>query len=83
MKAKIFSYKVKGIVLKPYNDTLKLSADFDRKELLNKIKEILKEQNFKLDEHSLDYKIIDNQLYVEGVAIEHQEPKSIGFMTGK
>jgi hypothetical protein len=83
MKSKILSYKVEGILLEPFNDNLKLSKDFDRKELLNQVKEILKEQNFKLDEHSLDYKISDNQLYIEGIATEHQESKSIGFMTGK
>jgi hypothetical protein len=70
---------VKGIVLEPFNESLKLSKDFDRKEVLDQVKEILKEQNFKLDEHSLDYKIVDNQLFVEGLAIEQQEPKSIGF----
>ncbi len=83
MKSKIFSYKVDGIVLEPFDDNLKLSQNFDRKELLNQVKEILKEQNFKLDEHSLDYKIVDDQLYIQGIAIEQQEVKSIGFMTGK
>ena len=83
MKSKLFSYKAEGIVLEPFNDSLRLSREFDRKELLNEVKEILKAQNFKLDEHSLDYKIIDNQLYIQGIAIEQQEAKSIGFMMGK
>ena len=83
MESKIFSYKADGIVLKPFNNELKMSRSFNRKELLNQLKEILKEQNFKLDEHSIDYKIVDNQLYIECIATEHQEPKSIGFLTGK
>jgi hypothetical protein len=83
MKSKIFSFKVDGIVLAPYNDNLKLSESFNKKELLEQVREILKEQNFKLDEHSLDYKIVENQLYIEGIATEHQETKSIGFMVSK
>jgi len=83
VKSKIFSYKATGIVLEPFNDNLKLSDNFDKKELLNQLNEVLKEQNFKLDEHSINYKIVDNQLYLEGLATEHQEPKSIGFRFNK
>lgn len=83
MEAKIFSYKIDGIVLEPVDDQLKISKSFNRKEALNQLKETLKEQNFRLDESSLNYKIIDGQLYVEGLAVEQQEAKSIGFMTGK
>jgi hypothetical protein len=83
MEAKFFSYKVDGMVLQPVNDNLKLSKSFNRKELLNELKEILKEQNFKVDPNAIEYKIIDDQLFILGMAIEDHEPKSIGFMTGK
>ncbi len=83
MESKIFSYKAVGIALKPFTENLKVSENFNRKELLNQLKEILKEQNYKLDESSIDYKIVDNQLYIEGISTEYQEPKSIGFLSGK
>ena len=58
------------------------SITFNRKALLEKIKEMLKKDNFKPDEQTIDYKIVDGQLYIEGLAVKIQEPKSIGFMTG-
>jgi hypothetical protein len=83
MESKIFSYKVEGMVLEPVNDLLKISPVFDRKELINKIKDLFKDDNYKLDERSLDYKIKDGQLYIEGLVIKQEEARSIGFMTGK
>ena len=64
------------------NSAFKESGTFNRKELLEKIKDILKKDNFKPDEQTIDFKIIDGQLYLEGLAVKIQEPKSIGFMTG-
>lgn len=83
METKLFFYKVDGIVLEPSNDKFRISNSFNRKELLNEIKELLKQEDFKPDEHSIDYKIVDGQLYIEGLATKIQEQKSIGFMTGK
>jgi len=83
MESKIFSYKAEGIVLEELNDTLKVSQVFDKKELLDKIKEIFKADDFKVDEQSLNLKIIDNQLFIQGIAVKKHESKSIGFMTGK
>jgi len=83
MESKIFSYKVDGVALEPVNDQLSISPVFDRKELLTKLKDLFKDDDYKLDERTLDYKIKDGQLYVEGVATKHAEAKSIGFMTGK
>jgi len=80
MDAKLFSYKADGIVLKPLNDHLKTSPVFDRKELIEKLKEILKDDNFTLDERSIEYKIEDGQLYLQGLAVKQEESKSIGFM---
>ena len=83
MEAKFFSYKVDGMVLLPVNDSLKMSSSFNRKELLNELKELLKAQNYKIDTNALEYKIIDDQLFIMGMAVEDHEPKSIGFRTGK
>lgn len=83
MESKIFSYKVDGIVLTPVNDQLSTSPVFDRKELLNKLKELFNEEDYKVDERSLDYKIKDGQLFIEGLAVKKEEAKSIGFFVGK
>jgi len=83
MKAKIFSYKVDDVKLKVVNDNLKISKSFDREAVITQLKETLKDANFKVDENSLDYKIVDDDLYIEGLLVENQEPKSIGFTSGK
>ena len=83
MNAKIFSYKVEGIVLKPQNDQLKLSQSFDRKAVLEPLKETFSAENYKLDEASISYKLIDDQLYIQGIAIENEEPKTVGFRFGQ
>jgi hypothetical protein len=82
MESKIFSYKADGIVLEPVNDQLKVSPVFDRKELVEKIKDILKTDGFKLDERSLQFKIEDGQLFIQGLAGKEQEARSIGFFAG-
>jgi len=83
MKAKIFSYKVDGVKLEIVNDNLKMSNSFDRKATIMHLKDAIKDESFKIDEQSLDYKIVDGQLYIEGLMVENQEQKSIGFMNGK
>ncbi|HAL80949.1 MAG TPA: hypothetical protein DCO83_00935 [Mucilaginibacter sp.] len=83
MNSKIFSYKVDGIVLEPFDNNLMVSKNFDSKTAIDFIKEKLKEQNFKVEERSIKYTMIDKQLYLEGIAIEYQQPNSIGFFTGK
>jgi hypothetical protein len=83
MNAKIFSYKVEGIVLEPYNDQLKQSKSFDRKAILESLKEAFSAENYKIDESSLNYKLIDDQLYIQGLAVESEEPKTVGFRFGK
>jgi len=82
MNAKIFSYKIEGINLEPKQDNLKLSESFDRKAVLEPLKEILKADNYKIDEASLNYKLIDDQLYIQGLAVENEEPKTVGFKFG-
>lgn len=82
MESKIFSYKADGIVLEPVNDQLKLSPVFDRKELVEKIKDVLKADGFKVDERSLQFKIEDGQLFIQGLAAKEQEARSIGFFGG-
>ena len=83
MDSKIFSYKVEGIALSPVSDLLSVSPVFDRKELLSKLKDLFNEEDYKVDERSLDYKIKDGQLFIEGLAVKKEEAKSIGFMMGK
>jgi len=83
MEAKIFSYKVDGIKLESVNDQLKISKSFDRKAIIEHLKDAIKDETFKIDEQSLDYKIVDGQLYIEGLIVENQQQKSIGFMNRK
>ena len=83
MQAKIFSYKVDGVKLEAVSDDLKISKSFDRKAIIVQLKDAVKDENFSVDESSLDYKIVDGQLFIEGLMIENQEKKSIGFVTGK
>lgn len=83
MESKLFSYKAEGIVLEPVNDQIKVSPVFDRKELVEKIKEILKADGFKPDEHSLQFKIEEGQLFVHGLAVKQEESRSIGFFNQK
>lgn len=83
MNAKIFSYKIEGINLEPKQDNLKLSESFDRKAVLEPLKEILKADNYKIDEASLNYKLIDDHLYIQGLAVENEEPKTVGFRFGQ
>lgn len=83
MNTKIFSYKVPGISLEATNEDLKLSPSFDRKAVLEPLKESFAADNYKLDEASISYKIIDDQLYIQGLAVENEEPKTVGFRFGK
>jgi hypothetical protein len=83
MNAKIFSYKVEGIILENRDTQLKASKSFDRKAILEPLKETLAIDNYKIDEASLSYKLIDDQLFIEGLAVENEEPKSVGFRFGQ
>lgn len=83
MNAKIFSYKVEGIVLEVHDERLKLSQRFDRKGVLAPLKEQFEAENYKVDEASLTYKIIDDQLFIQGLAVENEPPKSVGFQFGR
>jgi hypothetical protein len=83
MNAKIFSYKVEDVVLEPASDQLKLSKSFDRKAVLEPLKETFAIENYKIDEASLNYKLIDDQLYIQGLAVENEAPKMVGFQFGR
>ncbi len=83
MNAKIFSYKVPTVTLKPSSDDLKQSQSFDRKTILDPVKELFSADNYKIDEASISYKLIDDQLYIQGIAVENAEPKTVGFRFGK
>lgn len=83
MSIKIFSFKVDGVVLETQNEQLKLSPSFDRKDVLAPLKERFKAEHYKIDETSLSYKLIDDQLYIQGIAAENEAPKTVGFQFGK
>ena len=83
MNAKIFSYKVPGITLEPTNDRLKISPSFDRKAVLEPLKDSFAADNYKIDEGSINYKLIDDQLYIQGLAVENEKPKTVGFRFNK
>lgn len=83
MDSKIFSYKVDGIALAPVNDQLSTSPVFNRKELLDKLKDLFADDDFKIDERSISYKVKDDQLFVEGMIVKKEEPKTIGFTMGR
>jgi hypothetical protein len=83
MNSKIFSYKVPGIVLEAKADNLQISPSFDRKAVLEPLKEIFNTENYKIDEASLNYKLIDDQLHIQGLAVENEEPKTVGLRFGK
>ena len=83
MESKIFFYKVDGIKLETVNDNFKISKSFDRKAIIAHLKDAITDEKFSVDEQSFDYKIVDGQLYIEGLMVENQEQKIIGFVTGK
>jgi hypothetical protein len=83
MNTKIFSFKVEGVALEAQDGQLKLSPGFDRKEVLAPLKERFGADNYKIDEASLSYKLIDDQLYIQGLAAENETLKSVGFRFGK
>jgi len=83
MEAKFFSYKLRDLKLVTVNENLNLSNSFNKKELLTELKELLKEQNYKIDPSTLEYKIFEDEITITGMAVEDKEPKSIGFMGGR
>jgi hypothetical protein len=83
MNTKLFSYKVPGVILGSFNDELKVSPSFDRKAVLEPLKAIFEADNYKVDEASVSYKLIDDQLHIQGLAVENKVPKTVGFRFGK
>lgn len=78
-----FSYKVENITLQTVDDTLRTTTSFITKDIIEEINQKLKAQNFKVDESSLRSKYTEDQLYIEGFAVEIKEPKTMGFMSGR
>lgn len=76
-----FSFKVENITLQTVDDTLRTTISFVTKDIIEQINQKLKDQNFKVDESSLRSKYTDDQLYIEGFAVEIKEPKTVGFMS--
>lgn len=78
-----FSYKVENITLQAIDDTLRTTDSFITRELIDQINEKLKDQKFKVDESSLRPKYLNDQFYIDGFAVEIQEPKTVGFLSGR
>jgi hypothetical protein len=78
-----FSYKVESITLQTIDDTLRTTGSFITRDIIDQINEKLKAQNFKVDEGSLRPKYTNDQLYLEGFAVEILEPKTVGFLSGR
>ena len=71
------------MILEPLNDELKVSQSFDRKAVIEPLNAIFESGNYKVDEASVNYKLIDDQLYIQGLAVEIEAPKTVGFRFGK
>ncbi len=78
-----FLYKAENIALQPLDDTLQITDSFISKDIISQINDKLKEKNFKVDESSLQPRFIDGQLYLQGFAAEIQQPKTVGFLSGR
>lgn len=78
-----FSYKVESITLQTIDETLRTTNSFITRDIIDSINQKLKEKNFKVDESSLRPKYLNDQLFIEGFAIEIQEPKTVGFLSGR
>lgn len=78
-----FSYKVENVTLQTIDDTLRTTTSFVTKDIIEEINQKLKAQNFKVDESSLRSKYTEDQLYIEGFAVEIKEPKTVGFLSGR
>lgn len=82
MQSKIFLYKLDGISLEERNDNLKVSPAFDRKAMIETLKTQFNDDDFVVDESSLIYKLIDEQLYIQGLIVAKEAPTSVGFAFG-
>ncbi|QJD96564.1 hypothetical protein HH214_12085 [Mucilaginibacter robiniae] len=78
-----FSYKVEHITLQGFDDTLQVTNSFVTTDVIEQINQKLKDKNFKVDERSLHIKYVADQLYIDGFALEIQEPKTVGFLSGR
>lgn len=78
-----FSYKVEGVTLQPEEGQLRTTGSFISQDIIEQINEQLKPQHFKVDERTLRPKYVNDQLYLDGFAIEIQEKKEVGFLSGR
>lgn len=78
-----FSYKVENITLQATDDTLRTTDSFITRELIDQINKKLEDRKFKVDESSLRPKYLNDQFYIDGFAVEIQEPKTVGFLSGR
>lgn len=78
-----FLFKPEGIKLQALDGSMQITDPFITRDIIDQINEKLKDRNFKVDEASVRPKYIDHELYLEGFAREIQEPKTVGFFSGK
>ncbi|UEG53338.1 hypothetical protein LLH06_20585 [Mucilaginibacter daejeonensis] len=78
-----FSYRVEGVTLQNTGEQLRTTTPFITHDIIEAIDQQLKPQNYKVDPSSLRIKYTDDQLYIEGFAVEKQEPKTVGFLSGR
>jgi hypothetical protein len=78
-----FSYQVEGATLQNIDAQLRVTSSFVTRQVIQSINDKLKDQNFKVDESSLRVKYVDDQLFLEGFAVEIKEPKTVGFLSGR
>ncbi len=83
MKTIGFLYRIENIALEPFDDTLQITQSFVIRDVINLINEKLQPQAFKVDEHSLKPVFMNNQFCLEGLANEIQQPKTVGFLSGR
>jgi hypothetical protein len=78
-----FSFKVENIQLQTVDDSLRVTGSFVTRDLIDQINKKLRDQNFAVDENSLRSRYVDDQLYLEGFAMEIREAKTVGFLSGR
>jgi len=78
-----FSFKVEGISMQPAEGSLRTTGSFITRDIIDEVNQKLKPQNFKVDEGSLRPKYVNDQLFIDGFAVEITEPKTVGFLSGR
>ena len=79
MKSLFFVFGSGSVELRSISANITVSTNFNKWEINEEITQKLSEINFKPDLDSLNYRIRENQLFVEDIAYELQEPPHLTF----